>query len=368
MNELAFWLALSRVPGIGNGRIRQLKSYFGSLERAWTSTAHDLTASGLDERVVGHLCDARKTISPECELENLRKHGVSALTADDLLYPNLLAQIPDCPPVLYVRGELPACDRLKLAIVGTRRLTSYGRQVTGEVVSDLVSAGVVTVSGLARGIDTLVHRETLERGGITVGVLAGGLDTVYPAENLALAQRILERGALVSEHPPRVKLRREHFLQRNRIMSGISRGTVVIEAGEHSGALTTARYALDQNREVFAVPGSMFSRESKGTNRLIQRGEAKLVLCADDVLAEFGVELPREVAGALPVMQADSVQIRLLAEMGSTPVHSDELARRLDLPSQDVAAALTLLELQGIVRNLGSMNYIVTGRWRPEVS
>jgi len=257
---------------------------------------------------------------------------------------------------------------LLIAVVGTRRPTAYGRQGATELVEGLVASGVVTVSGLARGIDTLVHRETLERNGTTVAVFAAGLEAVYPAENLALARRILSEGALVSEHPPGVKLRRENFLRRNRIMSGLSRGTVVVEAGDHSGALATARNALDQNREVFALPGSVFSAESRGTNRLIQRGEAKLVMSAADVLAEFGVDASASRQSVRAPLQADALQVRLLSEMGTSPIHLDELARRLAVSARDVSAALTLLELQDVVRDVGNMQYVVSQRWLSEVS
>ena len=368
MDELGYWVALSRVAGIGYGRLRLLKARFGSLERAWGASVEELRASGLDDRVSTHLCQSREALSPEAELARLEQFSVAAFTVDDPRYPALLREAPDCPPVLYVRGTLPAPDRLLLAIVGTRRPTAYGKQAASELVDGLTSSGVVTVSGLARGIDTMVHRETLEREGTTIAVLAAGLDAVYPAENLALARRILARGALVSEHPPGVKLRKENFLRRNRIMSGLSRGTVVVEAGEHSGALATARNALDQNREVFALPGSVFSPESRGTNHLIQRGEAKLVLSADDVLAEFGLDASTTRDNTRRPLQADALQVRLLAEMGASPVHSGDLARRLSVSSQEVSAALTLLELQGVVQDLGGMQYVVSSRWLSEVS
>lgn len=359
---------MSRVPGIGDVRLRQLKAYFGALGRAWAASSEELRRSGLDSRVVDQLCEARRTLSPEAEVMALRRHGIRALTSDDAAYPSLLAEAADCPPVLYVRGELPEKDRLTLAMVGTRRPSAYGRQVASELVEGLVAAGVVTVSGLARGIDTAIHRETLDHHGVTVAVLAGGLDAVYPGENLSLAQRILDRGAIVSEHPPHTRLRREHFLRRNRIMSGISRGTIVVEAGERSGALATARNALDQNREVFAVPGSIFSPQSTGTNRLIQRGEAKLVLSAADVVTEFGLT-PEPLQRGDPVtLQADALQAGILGHLGATPVHADDLARLLVAPSQEVSAALSMLELQGVVRNLGNMHYVITGRWLPEVS
>ncbi len=366
MNELGYWVALSRVAGIGNGRLRHLKKHFGSLQQAWSASPTELRASGLDERLAQQLCQARDTLSPENELELLQKFGVEALTTDDPRYPVLLSEAPDCPPVLYVRGALPSPDRLLLAVVGTRRPTGYGKQATSELIEGLVSSGVVTVSGLARGIDTMVHRETLDRDGVTIAVLAGGLDTVYPAENLALARRILASGALLSEHPPGVKLRRESFLRRNRIMSGLSRGTVVIEAGEHSGALATARNALDQNREVFAVPGSVFSPESRGTNGLIQRGEAKLIFSASDILTEFGIDATSAHGQARRPIQVDAVQVRLLDALGAAPLHADDLARRLDLSSQEVTAALTLLELQGVVQDLGNMQYVVSSRWQSE--
>jgi DNA processing protein len=366
MDELGYWVALSRVTGVGPGRLRLLKSHFGSLESAWRASSSELRAAGLEDRVVDHISDAKSTLSPEAELALLRQHEVEALTVDDPRYPPLLGEAPDCPPVLYVRGMLPSPGQLLLAMVGTRRPTTYGKQATGEIVEQLVSRGVVMVSGLARGIDTMVHRETLDRGGTTLAVLAAGLDVVYPAENLALARRILERGALLSEHPPGVRLRRENFLRRNRIMSGLSRGTIVVEAGEQSGALATARNALDQNREVFAIPGSIFSPASRGTNALIQRGEAKLVCSADDILTELGIQDTGISRDSRAFLQADATQVRLLAEMGAEPVHSDDLARRLHLSSQEVSAALTLLELQGVVQDLGNMQYAVSGRWESE--
>lgn len=368
MNELGFWVALSRVSGIGYGRLRLLKAHFGSLERAWGATHDELRAAGFDDNLATQLCRSRESLSPESELARLHQFGVEAFTLDDPQYPPLLAQAPDCPPVLYVRGTLPTPDHLLLAVVGTRRPTAYGRQATAEIVDGLVSHGVVTVSGLARGIDTMVHRETLDREGVTVAVLAAGLDAVYPAENLSLARRILASGALLSEHPPGVRLRKENFLRRNRIMSGLSRGTVVIEAGEHSGALATARNAIDQNRDVFALPGNVYSPESRGTNQLIQRGEAKLILSAMDILSEYGVSESSEGPRPKALQQADTMQVRLLSEMGTSPIHCDDLARRLGFTSQEVSAALTLLELQGAVRDVGGMQYVVSSRWLSEVS
>ena len=364
MEELAYWVAVSRVSGIGRVRLHRLRAHFGTLESAWSAPADALKQAGLDGRTVERFCEARRGADPALELARLKQHGIEALTCENPRYPRRLLEVSDCPAVLYVRGKLPEEEALLLAVVGTRNPTQYGKQVATELVEGLVEQGVVIVSGLARGIDTVAHRETLKRGGTTLAVLASGLDLVYPGENLNLAQEIRLRGALVSEHPPGVKPRVESFPMRNRIMSGLSLGVLVVEAGERSGALITAHQAVDQNREVFAVPGSVFSSQSKGTNHLIQAGEAKLVTSPADVLEEIGVASCTTRPTPSTLVQGDSVQIRLLGEMDATPVHSDELARRLALPSQDVSAALALLELQGVVCNVGNMQYIVSRRWR----
>ena len=364
MEEIAYWIAMSRVPQVGSVRLRQLRRHFGSIEAAWTASAGELRASGIDGHAVEQICQSRTEYAVEDELPRLRQFGIKAFTEDDSGYPYLLRQIPDCPPVLYVRGTLPADEALTIAVVGTRRASPYGQQATREIVEELVAADAIVVSGMARGIDTAAHKATLDAGGVTVGVLASGLDVVYPAENATLARRVLERGALVSEYPPGVRMRRENFLLRNRIMSGMSRGVVVVEAGERSGAIRTAADALEQNRDVFAVPGSIYSPSSMGTNGLIQKGAAHAIMSAQDVLDELGVVSSHETAQPDIALQPDSVQTRLVAQMGANPVHSDDLARQLGLPSQEVAAALTLLELNDVVRSVGNMQFILSPRWR----
>ena len=364
MEEIAYWIAMSRVPQVGSARLRQLRHHFGSIEAAWTASARELRASGIDGHAVEQICQSRTEYAVYEELPRLREFGIKAYTEDDPGYPYLLRQIPDCPPVLYARGILPADEALTIAVVGTRRASPYGQQATREIVEELVAADAIVVSGMARGIDTAAHKATLDAGGVTVGVLASGLDVVYPAENATLARRVLERGALVSEYPPGVRMRRENFLLRNRIMSGMSRGVVVVEAGERSGAIRTAADALEQNRDVFAVPGSIYSPSSMGTNGLIQKGAAHAIMSAQDVLDELGVVSSHETAQPDIALQPDSVQTRLVAQMGANPVHSDDLARQLGLPSQEVAAALTLLELNDVVRSVGNMQFILSPRWR----
>jgi len=364
MEELAYWIAMSRVPQVGNARLRQLRHHLGSMEAAWTASARELRAAGIESQIIEQICLCRTKWAIDEELPRLRELGIAALTEDDPEYPYLLRQIPDCPPVLYVRGTLPPDEALTIAVVGTRRASPYGIQATREIVEDLAAADTVVVSGMARGIDTVAHKATLDAAGVTVGVLASGLDVVYPAENAALARRVLERGALVSEHPPGVSMRKENFLLRNRIMSGMSHGVVVVEAGERSGAIRTASDALEQNRDVFAVPGSIYSPASMGTNRLIRSGTARVITSAQDVLDDLGISLSHVAARPESALQPDSVQTRLVAHMGANPVHSDDLARQLGLPSQEVAAALTLLELNDVVRSVGNMEFILSPRWR----
>ena len=239
MEELAYWIALFRVSGIGRVRLKRLKEHFGALDLAWNASTAELRSAGLDEASIAHLLEARGSVDLDADVSRLQQCGVRALTLDDPSYPARLREAPDGPAVLYVRGTLPPEHLPHVAVVGTRRPTAYGRQATAELVDGLVERGVVVVSGLAIGIDSVAHRQALERNGITVAVLASGLDLVYPAENLSLAQRIVTQGALVSEYPPGVKPRPESFLLRNRIMSGLCHGVVVVEAGDRSGAMRT---------------------------------------------------------------------------------------------------------------------------------
>jgi DNA processing protein len=292
-------------------------------------------------------------------MEKLERYRVKALTCEDQCYPSRLKEIYDYPPVLYVRGNLTPRDEPCLAIVGTRRPTIYGRQVAEEFVTELARSKIIIVSGLARGIDSVAHRAALDAGGETIAVFASGLDIVYPAENAKLAQAIMEHGALISEYPIGVSPKAERFPLRNRIMSGLSLGVLVIEAGERSGALITAKQAVDQNREVFAVPGSILSSTSKGTNRLIQEG-AKLVNNCADILEELNLSIvvPQqlEIKEFLPATEAESL---ILKQLTSEPSHIDEICRRSGLVASEVSSTLAMLELKGVAKQVGSMYYIL---------
>ncbi len=299
----------------------------------------------------------RPRISPEAELAALERLGVAALIWHDERYPRLLKESFDRPPVLYIRGTVLAEDDLALAVVGTRRMTAYGRQVTEQLVPELVSAGITIVSGLARGVDATAHAAALRAGGRTLAVMASGVDIVYPAAHERLARQIAEQGALVSEFPLGTRPIKEAFPRRNRIIAGLSLGVVITEAPEHSGALLTGKLAADDNRDVFAVPGSIYAPMSAGTNALIQDG-ARLVRTADDILSELNLSAvvqQAELAAAVPAGAAESALLGLLT---AEPTHIDEVTRHSRLSAAEVSSGLALLELKGYVRQVGGMQYV----------
>jgi DNA processing protein len=364
-DDIKYRVGFSLVPGIGRVRVGQLESYFKTLGNAWKAPASELKKAGLDRNVVETIVSARPKISPDQEMEKLERYGVKALSSGDGGYPARLREIYDYPPVLYVRGTLSPEDEWCLAVVGTRRSTVYGRQVTEEIVTDLARNKITIASGLARGIDSIAHGSALEAGGRSIAVFACGLDIVYPAENAALARRIMEQGALVSEYPLGTKPRPENFPRRNRIMSGLSLGVLVVEAGESSGAIITANLALEQDREVFAVPGSILSTSSQGTNKLIQEG-AKLVRGYTDILEELNLTAVARQLEMKELIPASDEESRLLKQMGAEPVHIDEICRRSGLPVATVSSTLAMMELKGLVRQVGAMNYSLSREAREE--
>ncbi len=356
--ELPYWLAFSRVPRIGAKRTALLEAHFGSLAAAWDAPASRLRDAGLDDATLRSLAQVRGGIDPAAEVETLRAAGIQAFTWQDEGYPSRLRQIDDRPPVLFVRGALLDRDELAVAVVGTRRVSPYGRQVTEEITRDLARHGVTIVSGLARGVDAVAHQAALDAGGRTIAVLACGLDTVYPPEHRGLARSIAAHGALVSEHPLGTQPRADFFPRRNRILSGMSLGALITEAGEGSGALHTANWASEQNREVFAVPGRITSPTSSGTNALIQQGTAKLVTRAQDVLEEINVQLVEQPGRLADVLAEDPAEGVLLRLVGRDPVHVDEIVRAAAQPVSTVSGTLAMLELRGLVRQVGPMLYV----------
>lgn len=356
--DLRYRIALHRVHRLGAVRFGLLDRAFPSMEEAWRAPAGALVAAGLDQRTAQEVVRAREETDPDAELERLAQAGVTALAQADPRYPSRLREIDDAPPVLYVKGVWADVDEWSVAIVGTRRATAYGRMAAQEFARGLAANGITVVSGLARGVDTVSHRAALDAGGRTVAVLANGLDTVYPPENRRLAEEIAERGAVMSDYPLGTKPRAEFFPRRNRILSGVSLGTLVVEGDHDSGAMITARFATEQNREVFAVPGSIFSAQSKGPFGLIKDG-ATPVANAEDILEALNLSVAGKQLDFGRAAPPESAEERaLMAALGREPQHIDAVMRRSGLAAATVSGTLALLELKGLVRDVGGMQFV----------
>ncbi len=359
MTEVEYWIGFNIVSGIGPARLKTLLEHFGELGRAWHARDSELRVAGLDKRSIESLLATRRKISLDKEMMKVQQEGARVVTWQDTEYPPRLRHIHNSPPVLYVKGEISHQDEWAVAVVGTRTPRAYGKQMVDEIAAALAKSGITIVSGLARGIDSLAHRAALRVGGRTIAVLGCGIDIVYPHEHRGLAKNIIERGAIITEYPLGTRPEGGNFPPRNRIISGLSLGTLVIEAGKRSGALITADYALEQGREAFALPGNVTSPKSIGTNRLIQEGAAKLVISVEDVLEELNltlVERHQEVRMAVPEDERES---QILQCISVEPIHVDEIGQKTGLPIAEVTSTLTMMELKAMVRQVGGMNYVV---------
>jgi DNA processing protein len=357
MDSRLYWVGFSLVKGIGSVRFQALLDYFGDLQMAWHAPASALQSAGLSSKVVENLLALRASVSLEQVWEKIQAQGIQVFILEDDAYPRRLKEISQPPPVLYLRGELCPEDEWAVAVVGTRRITSYGRQVAEEVAATLARSGITLISGLARGVDGVAHQAALNAGGRTLAVLGCGVDRVYPPENRRLAEQILSRGALLSDYPPGTPPESTNFPPRNRIISGLSMGVVVVEAGVTSGALITASFAADQGREVFAVPGNINAPQSVGANRLIQNG-AHPLLDPQEILEVLELTMATEHHAARVSLPADAIEAQLYATLGREPLHIDEIRARTELPIEKVTASLALMELKGMVRQVGGMNYV----------
>ena len=387
---------LSIIPGVGYQTIRRLLTAFESAQRALDATLEELTqVEGLTANISQQLVSGKSRVSVDQELELIEAHNCHLLAINDSTYPMLLKEIADPPPLLYVRGELGQPDAPSITIVGTRSPTNYGKTISRQLSQQLAESGITVISGFARGIDTCAHQGALQANGRTIAVLGNGLSQIYPAENRELADEIMKSGALISEFPMTVPPFPKNFPRRNRVVSGMSSGTVVVEASIRSGSLITARHAAEQGREVFAVPGQIFSNQSKGSHQLINQG-AKLINAIDDIWEAFpNRRLTPSLTSPpiqLPLDQNDSARGRvnsnLFAEVsardtsiGSTGTssenpsvqatqqlstderaileaigvpcsHIDQIARTTALPMNKVSSALVMLELKGIVQQM----------------
>ena len=355
-NELIFLNALNSVPGVGIATLRLLKNNLGNFENAWKNDIRFL-AAGPFIQPIARIIAARAIRDPEKEFLKLERNNLWLITDDDPLFPPSLREIPQPPLILYGCGQKPSYSKTMIGVVGTRRPTPYGREVAKELTTGLSRAGIIIVSGLAVGIDAVAHQTALEEQAITVAVVGSGLDaaSLFPSQHVALAERIATSGGtVISEYAPETPATKEHFPLRNRIISGLSRGVVVVEARERSGALITARTALEQNRDVFAVPGSIFSPTSRGANLLIQEG-ARIVTSCADIFDEWDMDIHAHTMRAAYAGLDTSEQSLVKILEHETTI--DGLREKTGFDTASLISALSLLELKGIVRNLGSDTY-----------
>jgi len=351
-------LRLALLPGVGPKIRRALLERFGTPEGVLAAPPSALReVPGVGPKLSARLAKASEEIDAEAEIALCQQHQVQILLDSDAEYPPLLRQVPDPPAVLFVRGTLRAQDELALAIVGTRHPTLYGIRQAERLAGSLARAGMTIISGLARGIDAAAHRGALAAGGRTLAVLASGVLNIYPPEHADLAQAVVEQGALLSESPPRAKPLAGTFPQRNRVISGLALGVLVVEAGDHSGALITARHAMEQGREVFAVPGRIDDRTSRGCHRLIRDG-AKLVETVEDVLEELGPLYQATVRDDGYVVRhpaellLNEVEQQVLAAISDTATAIDQIVADCGLPVAQVLSTLSVLEMRHVIRRL----------------
>ncbi|RJQ30419.1 DNA-protecting protein DprA [Candidatus Parcubacteria bacterium] len=354
-----FWVSFAKIPRVGAQKFRKLISYFGNLEAAWKSGAADLIKAGLDEKTVFQIGDARKKIDPGYETEKLRKEKIQIVTFLDKNYPRLLAEIYNPPALFFLKGNIENLKLPGLAIVGTRKVSAYGKNVARNLSYELAQCGLNIVSGMALGIDAACHEGALRAGGKTLAVLASGVDkkSVSPPSNYQLSEKILTNGGcLLSEFAPGTKPLKQNFPVRNRIISGLCPGTLVVEAMEKSGALITANYALEQNRHVFAVPGSIYSPQSFGPNKLIKMGAVPVTSAADitEVLNLKNIKIEKEVKKILPENPEEKLIYQILS---SGTLNIDRIVFFSGLNIKTVNFCLTILEMKGMIVNLGAGNY-----------
>jgi DNA processing protein len=355
--EKKFWIGFNLVKGIGSTRMRALLDHFGSAEVAWHAQLEELQAAGLSPRLAEAVNQTRNSETLTRLLIEIEQKGIQVLTWQDSDYPRRLKEIDQAPPVLYLHGILCDEDQWAVAVVGTRRITAYGRQVTDEIAEGLARQGVTVISGLARGVDSIAHQAALRTEGRTLAVLGSGVDQIYPPEHRKLAEQICQNGAILSDYPPGTAPEATNVPPRNRIISGLAQAVVVVEAGEKSGALITASFAAEQGREVFAVPGYLYAPQSKGTNQLIRAG-ARIYLELQDILEALNLTRVEQFRSARVSLPADTTEAQLYALLGREPLHVDEIRMQSNLPIERVSAALTMMELKGMVRQVGNMRYI----------
>lgn len=361
-NLLKYWLAWNKLSDIGPKRFYQLVEYYGSAEAAWQAKPAELCKIlNLNPKISFRLFEEKNLIVPEQEVDLIYHHKVNALTIEDGLYPENLKTIHYPPPVLYFKGTILELDKNSISIVGSRKATYYGKMIAEKLSKELAFAGLTIISGMARGIDTAAHKGALSSvNGRTIAVLGCGIDHIYPPENRRLAQEIQESGAIMSEFPLFTLPERQNFPRRNRVISGISLGTVVVEAAKKSGALITADFALEQGREVFAIPGNINSPLSNGSHNLIKQG-AKLVENHQDILDEIHIALPQKTIEKEVVKEYNSLTEEekiIYRIMTKEPTQIDDIIGVSKLSASKVSEMLLSLELKDLIKEIEGKRFI----------
>lgn len=361
--DLKYWLGLNKIQGVGAVKIKRLCNYFDSMQTAWQAGFDDFKKAGIDDKTTENIISERKNIDLNFEIEKLIANDIKAVTIVDKNYPKLLKEIYNPPSLLYYKGNLvEAGDEFAIAVVGTRKFSNYGKQVTETLTAELVNQGVVTVSGLALGVDSMVHDITVKNRGRTISVLGSGLDqqNIYPSSNRNLAEKILAtNGLLISEYPPGTAPLQGHFPQRNRIIAGLAVATLVIEAPASSGALITAKHAVEFNRDVLAIPGNIYNTNSQGTNNLIKLG-AKLVTNIEDILETLNIKEIKEFIANKKITPDSKEEEILINLLSSEPAHINELIKTSKLDTAVVSSTMVLMEMKGKIKNLGNNMYILS--------
>lgn len=359
--SMRYHTALAHFPKISYTRYKKLASHFSDLKNLWQAEIDDLIQAGLETAIAQEFLTWREQNPIEKILENLERENIFTVSINEPEYPELLKEINDPPHTLFIRGTLPNPQQPTLAVVGTRKYTAYGKLACEDMVGPLAGRGIIIVSGLAYGIDGIAHQITLANKGTTLAVLGGGVDkkTVAPSAHRELAEQIVANGgAIISEYPPGFLPTAYSFPARNRIIAGLSLGTLIIEAPETSGALITTQCALDYNREVFAIPHNLTSPTGIGPNNLIKTG-AKLVSKPDDILEALSIQGLGQIINNRQTLPATPVEAKILACLSKEPIHIDGIIKTTSLDSPTVNSTLVLMEMKGRVRNMGGMNYVI---------
>lgn len=357
MNNISYLLALHSIDGLGPIRLRAILDYFKDPKLAWQADSYQVRRLGIPQNVVELFLETRKKLEPESYAKSIKDSGIKWITIFDENYPKLLSQIYDPPIVLYYKGEVKDWDEPAIAIVGTRKITGYGRVVTEQFTKELVSAGLTIVSGLALGVDAQAHAVAIRENGQTWAILGSGVNQIYPAQNRQLAQNIiLGHGAIISEFPPDYPSLPGNFPSRNRIIAGLAKAVVVTEAASDSGSLITAKLAVESGREVFAVPGPITSALSKGPIDLIKQG-ARAVFDPQEILDELGINKVQSSKFKVQSLELSEDEKKVLDCLENETRHIDEIGRILNFPTSRISALLLKMEIIGLVQNLGSGNY-----------